>query len=184
MNHSKPPTLQPASHDDTSSDDLHGAGPSGAVATSARIRLSTLLPLVLPLVLALVAAYVQRATMGLPWPNGKLPTSEEWKALAASRFENYRLKVCGLVENPVELSLEELGEMSKRSQITLHHCIQGWSGIAEWGGLPLARADEAGATPDQASGQSSSIPLAKASGAVSITTVTRSTTRKRCWRTK
>ena len=28
--------------------------------------------------------------------------------------------------------------MAKKTQITLHHCIQGWSGIAEWGGLPTA----------------------------------------------
>jgi sulfoxide reductase catalytic subunit YedY len=28
--------------------------------------------------------------------------------------------------------------MGKQTQITLHHCIQGWSGIAEWGGLPTA----------------------------------------------
>jgi methionine sulfoxide reductase catalytic subunit len=27
--------------------------------------------------------------------------------------------------------------MGEKTQITLHHCIQGWSGIAEWGGLPL-----------------------------------------------
>jgi methionine sulfoxide reductase catalytic subunit len=37
------------------------------------------------------------------WANGKLPTSEEWKALAANNFKDYRLKVYGLVENPVEL---------------------------------------------------------------------------------
>jgi sulfoxide reductase catalytic subunit YedY len=71
------------------------------------------------------------------WPNGKLPTSDEWKALAANHFKDYRLKVYGLVENPVELSLEELHTMAKESQITLHHCIQGWSGIAEWGGVPM-----------------------------------------------
>jgi DMSO/TMAO reductase YedYZ molybdopterin-dependent catalytic subunit len=71
------------------------------------------------------------------WPNGKLPTSEEWKALAANGFRNYRLKVSGLVENPVELSLEEIRALGKKTQITLHHCIQGWSGIAEWGGLPM-----------------------------------------------
>jgi DMSO/TMAO reductase YedYZ molybdopterin-dependent catalytic subunit len=45
--------------------------------------------------------------------------------------------VFGLVEIPVELSLEQLQTMSKRTQITLHHCIQGWSGIAEWGGVPM-----------------------------------------------
>ncbi|MBV8232905.1 MAG: molybdopterin-dependent oxidoreductase [Planctomycetaceae bacterium] len=72
------------------------------------------------------------------WPNGKVPTSDEWKALAANGFRDYRLKISGLVENPVELSLEEIRAMGKRTQITLHHCIQGWSGIAEWGGLPMA----------------------------------------------
>jgi methionine sulfoxide reductase catalytic subunit len=72
------------------------------------------------------------------WANGKIPTCEEWKTLAANSFNDYRLKVYGLVENPVELSLDDLRALGKRTQITLHHCIQGWSGIAEWGGLALA----------------------------------------------
>jgi DMSO/TMAO reductase YedYZ molybdopterin-dependent catalytic subunit/thiosulfate reductase cytochrome b subunit len=71
------------------------------------------------------------------WANGKVPTREEWTALASDDFRNYRLTVYGLVENPVELSLDDLRAMGKKTQITLHHCIQGWSGIAEWGGLPL-----------------------------------------------
>ncbi len=72
------------------------------------------------------------------WPNGKLPTSDEWKTLASNGFKDYRLRVYGLVENPVELSLDQLQAMTKKTQITLLHCIQGWSGIAEWGGLPMA----------------------------------------------
>ena len=72
------------------------------------------------------------------WANGKLPTCEEWKILAAHGFKDYRLKVHGLIENPMELSLDELRALGKKTQITLHHCIQGWSGIAEWGGAPLA----------------------------------------------
>ena len=72
------------------------------------------------------------------WPNGKMPTCDEWKTLAANEFKEYRLKVYGLVENPVELSMEDLQALGKKTQITLHHCIQGWSGIAEWGGLPMA----------------------------------------------
>jgi thiosulfate reductase cytochrome b subunit len=72
------------------------------------------------------------------WPNGKTPTSEEWRELSAHDFRDYRLKVSGLVDNPVELSLDDLRAMGKKTQITLHHCIQGWSGIAEWGGLPMA----------------------------------------------
>jgi thiosulfate reductase cytochrome b subunit len=71
------------------------------------------------------------------WPNGRMPTSEQWKSLAAGGFKDYRLKVFGLVENPVELSMADIVAMGKRSQITLHHCIQGWSGIAQWGGLPM-----------------------------------------------
>ncbi len=74
------------------------------------------------------------------WPNhARLPdSSPEWCALRDEDFRGYRLKVHGLVENPVELSLEQLQAMGKQQQITLHHCIQGWSGIAEWGGLPFA----------------------------------------------
>ena len=72
------------------------------------------------------------------WPNGKQPTCQEWKTLADGNFKGYRLKVFGAVENPVDLSLDDLRTLEKKTQITLHHCIQGWSGIAEWGGLPLS----------------------------------------------
>lgn len=72
------------------------------------------------------------------WANGKMPTCEEWNTLAADNFKDYRLRVYGLVENPVDLSLDELLALGKREQITLHHCIQGWSGVAAWGGLSLA----------------------------------------------
>jgi DMSO/TMAO reductase YedYZ molybdopterin-dependent catalytic subunit/thiosulfate reductase cytochrome b subunit len=72
------------------------------------------------------------------WPNGKMPTSEEWLRLADNDFRDYRLRIHGLVEQPIELSLDELRTLAKQEQITMHHCIQGWSGIAEWGGLTLA----------------------------------------------
>jgi DMSO/TMAO reductase YedYZ molybdopterin-dependent catalytic subunit/thiosulfate reductase cytochrome b subunit len=71
------------------------------------------------------------------WVNGNMPTCDEWKTLAASDFKGYRLKIYGQVENPVELSLDDIRALGLKTQITLHHCIQGWSGIAEWGGLPL-----------------------------------------------
>ncbi|MEO6802302.1 MAG: molybdopterin-dependent oxidoreductase [Granulicella sp.] len=73
------------------------------------------------------------------WPNGKLPVREDWKAMAAGKFADYRLRVDGLVDNPVELSLEQLRELGMEDFITLHHCIQGWSGIAEWGGVPISK---------------------------------------------
>lgn len=71
------------------------------------------------------------------WANGKIPISEQWNTLAAGQFKDYKLKIDGLVDNPVELSLEDLMNLGKEQNITMHHCIQGWSGIAEWGGLPI-----------------------------------------------
>ena len=73
------------------------------------------------------------------WPNGKLPVREDWKQLAAGGFKDYRLKIGGMVENPVELSLDDLRALGGEETITMHHCIQGWSGIAQWGGVPLRR---------------------------------------------
>ena len=73
------------------------------------------------------------------WLNGIMPVSTQWKKLAENNFSDYKLKIGGLVENPVELSLKELKQMGKEQNITMHHCIQGWSGIAEWGGLSLSK---------------------------------------------
>jgi methionine sulfoxide reductase catalytic subunit len=71
------------------------------------------------------------------WVNGTLPVSEEFKALEMNGFANYRLRVDGLVENPGEFSYAELKAMPKQVQITEHFCIQGWSGVAKWGGVPM-----------------------------------------------
>ncbi|MFZ2002312.1 MAG: molybdopterin-dependent oxidoreductase [Candidatus Sulfotelmatobacter sp.] len=71
------------------------------------------------------------------WPNGKMPVREDWKRLAESGFRDFRLKVGGLVENPVELSLADIAKLGHVEHITMHHCIQGWSGIAKWGGIPM-----------------------------------------------
>jgi methionine sulfoxide reductase catalytic subunit len=71
------------------------------------------------------------------WPNGKMPVREDWKQLVESGFRDFRLKVGGLVENPVELSLADMKEIGVIEHITMHHCIQGWSGIAKWGGIPM-----------------------------------------------
>jgi DMSO/TMAO reductase YedYZ molybdopterin-dependent catalytic subunit len=85
-----------------------------------------------------VAQFIPEDISPFFWANGKMPTSKEWKELAAHEFRDYRLKIFGQVENPLELSLADLHAMPRKTQITLHHCIQGWSGIAQWGGVPLA----------------------------------------------
>ena len=71
------------------------------------------------------------------WHNGKYPETPEYRALFENGFADWRLRVRGLVENPVELSLEELRRLPYHEQITQHFCIQGWSGIARWGGVSM-----------------------------------------------
>jgi DMSO/TMAO reductase YedYZ molybdopterin-dependent catalytic subunit len=57
---------------------------------------------------------------------------------AASGFADWRLKLDGLVENPGEYSLADLRVMPARTQITRHDCVEGWSCIGKWKGVPLA----------------------------------------------
>jgi sulfoxide reductase catalytic subunit YedY len=71
------------------------------------------------------------------WANGTLPRSDEFKALLKGEFVEYNLRVSGLVEHPQEFSYAELKAMPKQEQITEHFCIQGWSGVAKWGGVPM-----------------------------------------------
>jgi sulfoxide reductase catalytic subunit YedY len=71
------------------------------------------------------------------WPNGTMPNSAEFESLVAEQFANYRLRVSGLVETPREFSLSDLKALPKQEQITTHFCIQGWSGVAKWSGVPM-----------------------------------------------
>jgi DMSO/TMAO reductase YedYZ molybdopterin-dependent catalytic subunit len=59
--------------------------------------------------------------------------------MARSGFDRWRLDVGGLVEHPVSLTLADLHSLGYQQQITKHNCIQGWTGIAEWGGVPMTR---------------------------------------------
>ncbi len=71
------------------------------------------------------------------WINGTMPKWDAFDAPLADNFASYRLRVSGLVEQPREFSLAELRAMPKQEQITTHFCIQGWSGVAKWGGVPM-----------------------------------------------
>ena len=71
------------------------------------------------------------------WPNGTMPQSAQYESLLANNFADYRLRVDGLVEHPAEFSLADLKAMPRQEQITTHFCIQGWSGVAKWGGVPM-----------------------------------------------
>jgi methionine sulfoxide reductase catalytic subunit len=71
------------------------------------------------------------------WPNGTMPHSPQYQSLLENDFADYRLRVGGLVEHPAEFSMADLKAMPRQEQITTHFCIQGWSGVAKWGGVPM-----------------------------------------------
>jgi len=99
-------------------------------------------------------AYVQRllmspatlarefpASMISPWfkPNGTIdPPDRAYRALAAQTFSDFKLTVDGLVQTPLALSLADLRALPARTQITRHDCVEGWSCIGQWSGVPLA----------------------------------------------
>jgi DMSO/TMAO reductase YedYZ molybdopterin-dependent catalytic subunit len=70
--------------------------------------------------------------------NGYPPESEDYQRLVAGNFEDWVLEVRGLVQTPLHLTLADIEALPKQTQITKHQCIQGWTGIAEWGGVPLS----------------------------------------------
>ncbi|TFZ57761.1 molybdopterin oxidoreductase [Methylorubrum sp. Q1] len=76
-----------------------------------------------------------------PWfkPNGTIePPDRAYKALAAKSFDGFKLRVDGLVERPQDLSLADLRTLPARTQTTRHDCVEGWSAIGKWTGVPLA----------------------------------------------
>jgi len=81
--------------------------------------------------------YTEKDISPYLWHNGKYPATEEYADLSAHGFTDYRLQVSGLVDNPVELDLPQLRALPHHEQITQHFCIQGWSGVAKWGGVSM-----------------------------------------------
>jgi DMSO/TMAO reductase YedYZ molybdopterin-dependent catalytic subunit len=66
------------------------------------------------------------------------PDDDEYQALARNGFADWRLRVDGLVAQPTQLSLAQLKSMLSRTQITRHDCVEGWSAIGKWKGVPLS----------------------------------------------
>ena len=70
--------------------------------------------------------------------NGSInPRTPEYLALLEDGFAGYRLPVSGLVERPLSLGLAQLRALPSRTQITRHDCVEGWSCIGKWKGVPM-----------------------------------------------
>ena len=76
------------------------------------------------------------------------PESEDYARLLEGGFADWRLQIDGLVWHPLSLSLGDLKQFASRTQITRHDCVEGWSAIGKWQGVPLGRLlDLAGLKP-------------------------------------
>lgn len=65
------------------------------------------------------------------------PGTEQYAAHVAQNFSEWTLEVVGLVQTPRSWSLAALKELPSRTQITRHDCVEGWSAIGKWTGLPV-----------------------------------------------
>jgi DMSO/TMAO reductase YedYZ molybdopterin-dependent catalytic subunit len=51
----------------------------------------------------------------------------------------WRLEVGGLVTGKRQWTLSELRTLPQQDQVTRHICVEGWSAIGKWGGVPFAQ---------------------------------------------
>ena len=66
------------------------------------------------------------------------PGTDEYRAMVANGFADFRLAVAGLVGQPKFFTLAELRALPDRTQVTRHDCVEGWSAIAKWKGVKLS----------------------------------------------
>ena len=52
-------------------------------------------------------------------------------------LDDYRFEVSGLVRDKAPWTLEKLRQLPQQADITRLICIEGWSAIGQWGGVPL-----------------------------------------------
>jgi len=67
------------------------------------------------------------------------PNTPEYARHLAENFTNWRLVVDGLVARPLSIPLHVLKSIPHRVQITRHDCVEGWSAIGKWHGVPLSK---------------------------------------------
>ena len=66
-----------------------------------------------------------------------MPNSVEYQALVETDFADWALEVNGLVAQSQKFTLGQLQALPSRTQITRHDCVEGWSAIGKWKGVPL-----------------------------------------------
>jgi len=84
-------------------------------------------------------------------PRRLMPTYPESKAIKDFRYNayfgqsqvpkidgaSYRLILSGLIDRRTPWTLQELYQLPQESQVTRHVCVEGWSMIGKWTGVPF-----------------------------------------------
>jgi DMSO/TMAO reductase YedYZ molybdopterin-dependent catalytic subunit len=66
------------------------------------------------------------------------PSDARYSDYLRSNFATYKLVVDGQVEHPQSFTMTQLRALQSLTQITRHDCVEGWSAIGKWSGIPLA----------------------------------------------
>lgn len=65
------------------------------------------------------------------------PGTQDYAEMVQNHFADWDVMVDGLVTTPMMFSFAAIKEMPARTQITRHDCVEGWSAIGKWTGVPL-----------------------------------------------
>lgn len=102
--------------------------------------------------LAAVSRWNDRAQAALLDPTRLAPTCDESMVVRPFPFNahypeaevrqvngaTWRLELSGRVSQPSRWTLADLNAMPQQTQITRHICVEGWSAIGKWSGVPFA----------------------------------------------
>lgn len=83
-----------------------------------------------------LGTYTEKDISPYHWSNGRYPTpdeSPEWTELAQNEFRDYVLEI-NTPTGVVKVPFEQIKELPQQTQIAMHTCMQGWTGIAKWRG--------------------------------------------------
>ncbi|HEY1677367.1 MAG TPA: molybdopterin-dependent oxidoreductase [Candidatus Sulfotelmatobacter sp.] len=73
-----------------------------------------------------------------PFANEVAPLGDEFQRMQTAGFTDWRLTVDGMAGRPTAFSLAEIKSFPVSSHVTMIGCEEGWTYIAEWGGVPLS----------------------------------------------
>jgi DMSO/TMAO reductase YedYZ molybdopterin-dependent catalytic subunit len=83
---------------------------------------------------------MDRAKTGVRAAGDRFPSyyvSDVVPTLDAGAMAAWRLEVGGMVRRPLSLSLDDLMKLERRTQRVNHYCVEGWTAVVEFTGVPL-----------------------------------------------